>query len=176
VDGKMKLLNLPNKLSLFRIFLVPLLVVVIITKYSSLLATVIFGLAMLTDWLDGFIARTTNQVTTLGKLLDPIADKLLICAAFISLVETGKVPAWMVVIIVGRELAVTGLRAVAASQNEVISASYLGKYKTIIQAVTVILVILNISPWDIICLWLTLILTLASGTDYFIRFKQNIGL
>jgi CDP-diacylglycerol--glycerol-3-phosphate 3-phosphatidyltransferase len=172
----MKILNLPNKLSLFRIFLVPLLVVVIITKYSSLLATVIFVLAISTDWLDGYIARTTNQITTLGKLLDPIADKLLICAAFISLVETGRVPAWMVVIIVGRELAVTGLRAVAATQTEVIAASQLGKYKTALQAITVILLILHIVPWEMISLWLTLILTIVSGADYFIKFKHNIGL
>jgi CDP-diacylglycerol--glycerol-3-phosphate 3-phosphatidyltransferase len=168
-------LNLPNKLSIFRIFLVPLLVVVIITKYSSLLATVIFGLAMLTDWLDGYIARTTNQVTTLGKLLDPIADKLLIGAALISLVETGKVPAWMAVIIIGRELAVTGLRMAAASQTEVIAASPLGKYKTVMQATAVILLILSFPPWDMIVLWLALILTLVSGIDYFLRFRQNIG-
>ncbi len=172
----MSSLNLPNKLSLFRIFLVPLLVVLIITRYSSLLAAIVFGIAILTDWLDGYIARTTDQITTLGKLLDPIADKLLVCAAFISLVETDMVPAWMVVVIVGRELAVSGLRAIAASQSEVIAASSLGKYKTVLQAAAVILLILNMPPLSTIALWLALILTLASGADYFFRFRQKIGL
>ncbi len=172
----MRSLNLPNKLSLFRIFLVPLLVALIITKYSQWLAAIVFGLAMLTDWLDGYIARTTNQITTLGKLLDPVADKLLICAAFISLVGTGKVSAWIVVVIVGRELAITGLRAVAASQAEVIAAGPLGKYKTALQAVAIVMLILNMPPWDMIVLWLALILTLVSGIDYFIKFAQKIDL
>ncbi len=171
-----KPLNLPNKLSLFRIFLVPLLVALIITKYSSLLAATVFGLAMLTDWLDGYIARTTNQITTLGKLLDPVADKLLVCAALISLVGTSKVPAWIVVIIIGRELAITGLRAVAASQAEIIAAGSLGKYKTTVQAIAIVMLILNIPPWDMVVLWLALILTLVSGVDYFIKFAQKIEL
>lgn len=172
----MNSLNLPNKLSLFRIFLVPFLVVLIITKYSSLLAATVFGLAMLTDWLDGYIARTTDQITTLGKLLDPVADKLLVCAAFISLVETNIVPAWVVVIIVGRELAISGLRSIAASQSEVIAASPLGKYKTVLQTVAVVLLILNLPPWSTIALWLAVILTLVSGADYFFKFRQKIGL
>ncbi len=176
LDAIMESINLPNKLSLFRIFLVPLLVVVIITRYSNLLATIIFLAAMATDLLDGYIARATNQITTLGELLDPIADKLLICAAFISLVEMNRVPAWMVVVIVGRELAVTGLRAIAASQSEVIPADPLGKYKTVFQAAAVVLIMMNIAFWDRLLLWLALLITLASGANYFIKFRKNLGL
>ena len=170
--------NLPNKLSLFRIFLVPVLVVVIITRYSPVLAVSIFILAAVTDWLDGYIARSRKQITTMGQLLDPIADKLLICSAFISLVEIGQVRAWMVVLIVGRELAVTGLRAMAAAQEQrVIEASLWGKGKTVSQIVAIVLLILGA---DLACLefpgklamWLALGLTVASGLDYLWRFRR----
>jgi CDP-diacylglycerol--glycerol-3-phosphate 3-phosphatidyltransferase len=143
--------NLPNSLSLLRIFIVPLLVVVLLTPFSEnwfgvprhILGVAIFLAAALTDYLDGKIARSRNQVTRLGQLLDPIADKLLISAALISLVENQLAPAWAVVIIIGREFAVTGLRSIAATDGVVISASKMGKFKMLAQVVTVALLIVS---------------------------------
>lgn len=147
-------MNLPNWLTLSRIFIVPLLVVVLLTPFSEnwlgtpryVVGIAIFLAAALTDFLDGRIARSRSQVSKLGKLLDPIADKLLISAALISLVENHLAPAWAVVIIVGREFAVTGLRSIAAADGMVISASGMGKFKMVAQVVTVALLILSLSP------------------------------
>jgi len=147
-------LSLPNALTLSRIFIVPLLVVVLLTPLSEnwlgvpryILGVAIFVAAALTDYFDGKIARSRDQVSKLGKLLDPIADKLLISAALISLVENHLAPAWAVVIIVGREFAVTGLRSIAATEGVVISASRMGKFKMVAQVVTVGLLILSLSP------------------------------
>lgn len=144
-------MNLPNFLTLLRIFIVPLLVVVLLTPFSEdwfgvprhSLGVGIFLAAALTDYLDGKIARRRNQVTRLGQLLDPIADKLLISAALISLVENQLAPAWAVVIIVGREFAVTGLRSIAATDGIVISASKMGKFKMLAQVITVALLIVS---------------------------------
>jgi CDP-diacylglycerol--glycerol-3-phosphate 3-phosphatidyltransferase len=141
--------NLPNALTLLRIFIVPLLVVVLLTPFSEswfglprhILGVTIFLGAALTDYLDGHIARSRQQVTRLGQLLDPIADKLLISAALISLVENQLAPAWAVVIIIGREFAVTGLRSIAAADGVVISASKMGKFKMLTQVATVALLI-----------------------------------
>jgi CDP-diacylglycerol--glycerol-3-phosphate 3-phosphatidyltransferase len=145
--------NLPNALTLSRIFIVPLLVVVLLTPLSEslgvpphILGVAIFVAAALTDFFDGRIARRRRQVSKLGKLLDPIADKLLISAALIALVENRLAPAWAVVIIVGREFAVTGLRSIAATEGVVISASRMGKFKMVAQVVTVGLLILSLSP------------------------------
>ncbi|MBI5787783.1 MAG: CDP-diacylglycerol--glycerol-3-phosphate 3-phosphatidyltransferase [Candidatus Schekmanbacteria bacterium] len=168
-------MNLPNKLTILRIFMVPLLVVVLLTRYSLNLAALIFSLAALTDWLDGYIARSTDQITDLGKLLDPIADKLLLAAAFISLVDIGRAPAWMVVVIVGRELAITGLRSLIANKGIIIVSSNLGKYKTVSQIIAVLLLILNPVPHlGHISLWIALLLTLVSGVDYFLKTKEVI--
>ena len=147
-------MNLPNALTLSRIFIVPLLVVVLLTPVSEnwlgvpqyILGVGIFVAAALTDYFDGKIARRRHQVSKLGKLLDPIADKLLISAALISLVENHLAPAWAVVIIVGREFAVTGLRSIAVTEGVIISASRMGKFKMVAQVVTVGLLILSISP------------------------------
>jgi CDP-diacylglycerol--glycerol-3-phosphate 3-phosphatidyltransferase len=143
--------NLPNSLTLLRIFIVPLLVVVLLTPFSEnwfgvprhILGVVLFLVAALTDYLDGHLARSRDQVTRLGQLLDPIADKLLISAALISLVENQLAPAWAVVIIIGREFAVTGLRSIAAAEGVVISASRMGKFKMLAQVVTVALLIVS---------------------------------
>jgi CDP-diacylglycerol--glycerol-3-phosphate 3-phosphatidyltransferase len=143
--------NLPNSLTLLRIFIVPLLVAVLLTPFSEnwfgvprhTLGVAIFLAAALTDYLDGKIARRRNQVTRLGQLLDPIADKLLISAALISLVENQLAPAWAVVIIIGREFAVTGLRSIAATDGVVISASRMGKFKMLAQVATVALLIVS---------------------------------
>ena len=164
-------LNLPNRLTLGRIFLVPLLVVFLLSssRINSIIATAIFLAAAITDWLDGLIARRTRQITALGKLLDPLADKLLICAAFISLVQSGRIPAWMVVVIVCRELAITGLRGIAASKNIVVASGWWGKYKMVSQILAIVLLILE-APFSMVATWLALTLTVISGVDYAVRF------
>ena len=138
-------MNLPNSLTLVRIFLIPLLVVVLLTKFDGkeLVGASIFGVAALTDWLDGFLARRRKQVTTFGQLMDPLADKLLVTAALISLVQMELAPAWMVAVILGRELGVTMLRSVAYSRGITIPASPLGKVKMLSQVVAILLLILG---------------------------------
>jgi CDP-diacylglycerol--glycerol-3-phosphate 3-phosphatidyltransferase len=171
--------NLPNALTVLRIFLVPVLVVVLLTRAKTekgiFLGAAIFGLAVLTDYLDGYFARRRNQVTRLGILLDPIADKLLTASAFLSLVEMDAVPAWMVMIILGRELAVTGLRNVAAGWGHLIPASGLGKGKMVAQVVAIFLLLLGrryeiLHMPALVVLWLVVILAVVSGVDYFHRF------
>jgi CDP-diacylglycerol--glycerol-3-phosphate 3-phosphatidyltransferase len=180
-------LNLPNKLTLVRIFLVPFIIVFLIAgeKVPNYTAAAIFFAAVLTDWLDGRIARSTRQVTTLGMLLDPIADKLLISTALISLVQVGRAPAWMVVLIVGRELAITGLRTIAASQSIIIHASDFGKYKMLAEVAAVTLLILDWPPrWGVVaipsfgllCLWGAMLLSIISGAEYFLKFWKVIDL
>lgn len=175
-------MNLPNALSLVRIFLVPVLVVFLIAvpRPYNFTAAAVFLAAVLTDWLDGRIARSTRQVTTLGKLLDPIADKLLISASLISLVQVGRAPAWMVVLIVCRDLAVTGLRGIAASQGVVIQASDFGKATMVTQVVAIALLILHWPEVSLLlgqsALALATILSVASGTIYFRKFWHRIDL
>ena len=175
-------MNLPNALTVLRIFLVPVLVVVLLTRTREgwlLLGVAIFGLAVLTDYLDGYFARRRNQVTRLGTLLDPLADKLLTASAFLSLVEMDAVPAWMVMIILGREFAVTGLRNVAAGRGYLIPASGLGKGKMVAQVVAIVLLLLG-RRFDILrlpglaALWLVVILALVSGIDYFRMFWREV--
>lgn len=180
-------MNLPNKLTLGRIFLVPFIIVFLVVgeKVPNYTAGAIFLAAVLTDWLDGHIARSTRQVTTLGKLLDPIADKLLISTALIALVQVGRAPAWMVVLIVGRELAITGLRTIAASQSVIIHASDFGKYKMLAEVAAVSFLILDWPPqWGfiaipslgVLCLWGAIALSIVSGIDYFLKFWKVIDL
>jgi len=176
-------LNLPNALTALRIFLVPVLVVVLLTRSRSegglFLGVAIFGVAVLTDYLDGYFARRRNQVTRIGILLDPLADKLLTAAAFLSMVEMGLVPAWMVMIVLGRELAVTGLRNVAAGRGILIEASALGKGKMVTQVVTIFLLLLS-RPFPILrlpsllALWIVVFVTLLSGAAYFLRFWRDV--
>lgn len=166
--------NLPNTLTIIRIFMVPLLVVVLLTEFpdKEFWGLAIFLLAALTDLIDGIIARRTDRVTVTGTLLDPIADKLLMSAAFISLVELGLAPAWMVTVIVGREFAVTALRMVAMARQIAIGANRWGKTKTGSQVVAIALLILGrrLGSWMIlgrIALWVALILTVVSMVTYF---------
>ncbi|HKR62746.1 MAG TPA: CDP-diacylglycerol--glycerol-3-phosphate 3-phosphatidyltransferase [Thermoanaerobaculia bacterium] len=175
--------NLPNALTLLRIFLVPFLVVVLLTKFTGreYVGLAIFLVAALTDFFDGWLARRRNQTTRLGALLDPIADKLLMSAAFISLVEMDPthVPAWMVVIIIGREFAVSGLRSIAAQQGVTIAASPLGKGKMISQVVAISLLILGYELGELrrtgtVALWAVMLFALASGVDYFIKFARAV--
>jgi CDP-diacylglycerol--glycerol-3-phosphate 3-phosphatidyltransferase len=177
--------NLPNALTLFRIFLVPFLVVVLLTKFTGreFVGLGIFLVAAVTDFLDGWVARRRKQTTRLGALLDPIADKLLMSAAFISLVEMDPkhVPAWMVVIIIGREFAVSGLRSIAAQQGVTIAASPLGKGKMVSQVVAISLLILGYELGQFrivgtIALWVVMVFALASGVDYFVRFARAVFL
>jgi len=168
-------MNLPNSLTLVRIFLIPLLVVVLLTKFDGkeLVGAAIFGIAALTDWLDGFLARRRRQVTTFGQLMDPLADKLLITAALISLVQMELAPAWMVAVILGRELGVTVLRSVAYSRGITIPASPLGKVKMMSQVVAILLLILGREyVLGSVALWVVLIAALVSAADYYRRFAQ----
>lgn len=178
-------MNLPNALTLARIFLVPFLMVFLIASPEpwSYTAGAIFLAAVFTDWLDGRIARSTKQVTAVGKLLDPIADKFLISAALISLVQVGRAPAWMVVLIVGRELLITGLRSIAASQGIVIQASEFGKAKMVAEVVAVTLLILDWPPagpfpvsLGLFALSVAMILAIASGLDYLRKFLRAIDI
>ncbi|VAX23279.1 CDP-diacylglycerol--glycerol-3-phosphate 3-phosphatidyltransferase [hydrothermal vent metagenome] len=175
-------LNLPNKITLFRIFLVPLIIVFLISPsmWSCFIAAVIFGLAAISDWLDGHIARVTNEVTVLGKLLDPIADKLLITSALVPLVELDRVSAWIVVVIIGREIAVSGLRMVASSQGIHIDASPLGKYKMVAEIVAILFLILDFNLLfhylGQIGIWVAMLLSIASGIDYFVQFWNRLDM
>ncbi len=175
-------LNIPNSLTLFRIFLVPFLVVVLLTKFEGreIVALAIFLIATATDFFDGWLARRRGEITTLGTLLDPIADKLLISAAFISLVEVGLVPAWMVVVVVGREFAVTGLRSIASGQGIVISASGWGKAKMASQITAVSLLILSERYEGLLlpgqaALWIVVAVAVISGARYFALFLSRIA-
>lgn len=179
-------MNLPNSLTLARIVLVPLLVVVLLTKFEGRLvlglpkgyvAAAIFGLASLTDWLDGYLARRRQQITVLGQLLDPIADKLLIIAALVSLVQLGVAAAWMTAIIIGRELAVTGLRGVAQTRGLTMPASPLGKVKMVAEVVAVLLLMLGEEGWPTlvtlgqVSLWVVLGFALWSAVEYYQTFN-----
>jgi CDP-diacylglycerol---glycerol-3-phosphate 3-phosphatidyltransferase len=180
-------MNLPNALTLMRIFLVPLLVVVLLTEFEghrvlgiskALLAAGIFGVASITDWLDGYLARRRRQVTSLGQTLDPIADKLLTSAAFVSLVQLGLAPAWMVAVIIGREFAVTALRSLGHTKGFTIGASRLGKVKMSLQVATILLLIIGwgplpaVAPLGAAMLWVVLVAAVVSAVDYFRRFQQ----
>jgi CDP-diacylglycerol--glycerol-3-phosphate 3-phosphatidyltransferase len=180
-DFSREVWNLPNSLTLLRIFLVPILVVVLLTKFDGreYVGLAIFLVAAITDLLDGYFARRFKKVTRLGILLDPIADKLLISSALISLVELGLAPAWMIVIIVGREFAVSGLRSIAAQQGVAIAASPLGKGKTISQVIAVSILILGYELGEFmfvgkVALWVVMIFALGSGVDYFLRFWKAV--
>lgn len=179
-------MNLPNSLTLVRMFLVPLLVVVLLTEFDNQedmiglskewLGAIIFAVASLTDWLDGYLARRRRQITRLGQIMDPIADKLLTSAAFISLVQLGAAPAWMVALIIGREIGITGLRSLAQSKGITMPASYLGKIKMAAQVTTVLLVIMGHGPFPLlepvgyIALWIVLVTAMWSAVDYYRRF------
>jgi CDP-diacylglycerol--glycerol-3-phosphate 3-phosphatidyltransferase len=179
-DERLKI-NLPNALTLLRIFLVPFLLVVLLTKFEGreTVGLLIFLTATATDFFDGWLARRRGEITTLGTLLDPIADKLLISGAFVSLVELGLAPAWMVVVILGRDFAVSGLRAIASGQGIVISASSLGKAKMLTQVITASFLILAIR-YEIfvlpgkVMLWVAVAVAVVSGAHYFVQFLRRI--
>src|SRR5438876_11410093 len=174
--------NLPIGITITRIVAAPLLILFLISssRVHALIAAAIFVAASFTDWLDGVVARRRNQVTTLGTLLDPVADKLLVAAALVSLLTIDKIAAWIVVVIIGRELAVTGLRAVAAGVGVIVPASRLAKWKTASQYVAITMLILEkglVSPTfhgaAVGVLWVAVALTLVSAVDYFYRFFRK---
>lgn len=174
-------LNVPNALTLSRILIVPLLVVVLLTQIEGreFIGLGLFLVASLTDFLDGFLARRRKEVTALGKLLDPAADKILTSAAFISLVGLGLAPAWMVVVVIAREFAVSSLRSLAAAQDVVLAASFAGKVKTVTQIVAISLLIISdqLGSFDLLAplsLWVALVATLYSGIEYFVRNGRRV--
>ncbi|MBW1721899.1 MAG: CDP-diacylglycerol--glycerol-3-phosphate 3-phosphatidyltransferase [Deltaproteobacteria bacterium] len=180
-DSRDVLLNLPNTLTLFRFFCIPLVAACLNFqgRLGSFLSALFFGLAFVTDFLDGYFARKHGNVTALGKFLDPLADKILVSATMILLIPLDRIPAWVVMLIVGRELAVTGLRSIAAKEGTVIQASSLGKYKTIFQSVATIGLCLHYEYFHVdfhligmVFLWAALGLTLWSGWEYFLRFRE----
>src|SRR5436309_50722 len=170
--------NLPNVLTLLRILAVPVIVVALLgeTPNGDALAAGVFALAAFTDGLDGYIARRRSDITTFGKLMDPLADKLLIIASLVSLVSLDRLSAWVAMVIIARELAVTGLRAVAVEQGVVISASWLGKLKTVLQVGAVFaLIIWNPSPtWVDALVYIAVAVTVLSGADYFFGLRKRL--
>jgi CDP-diacylglycerol---glycerol-3-phosphate 3-phosphatidyltransferase len=187
------LTNLPNLLTLFRIFLVPLLVAALVQQNFAIhwghkllvandfFALILFLAAALTDLLDGYLARRWKQVTTVGTLLDPVADKLLISAALISLVQTRLLPGWMVILIISREFAVSGLRSIAAAEGYTIKAGELGKSKMALQVLGVALIMLSIRwpelhGFALIAMWAVVIFGLASAIDYFRKFWRKVDM
>ncbi|MCQ6557846.1 CDP-diacylglycerol--glycerol-3-phosphate 3-phosphatidyltransferase [Paenibacillus mendelii] len=190
-------MNLANKITLARIFLVPIIMFLLLINvdlkpltfsdfsitWNQILAALIFIVAASTDGLDGYIARKNKIVTNLGKLLDPLADKLLVAAVLISLVEMDKVDAWIAIVIISREFAVTGLRQIALLEGRVLAASKWGKWKTAVQITMIIALLLNNFPFalldfrfDLISSWAAALITVYSGVDYFVKNKNLIPL
>ena len=170
-------MNLPNKLTMFRVVLIPffvLFMLVDITNVDKWIALAIFIIASLTDLLDGKIARKYNLVTNFGKFMDPLADKLLVCAALICLVELSVIPSWIVIIIISREFIISGFRLIASDNGVVIAASYFGKFKTTFQMVMICLMIADIEALNILTtlvMWIALVLTVVSLIDYLVKNK-----
>ena len=170
-------MNLPNRLTVLRVCMVPIFVVFMLWNglgsAAKYVAAAIFILASMTDWLDGYLARKNNLVTDFGKFMDPIADKLLVCSAMICLVEKGALPAWIVIIIIGREFIISGFRLVASDKGVVIAASYWGKFKTVSQMLMVILLILDLggvfNTIAQVLIWVALVLTVVSLADYMVK-------
>lgn len=188
-------MNLANKLTLLRIFLVPVFLIFFLVEgidYGTIVATIVFIVASITDQLDGHIARSRNQITTFGKFMDPLADKLLVTAVFVCLVQIGMIPAWAVIIILSREFAVSGLRSIAASNGLVIAASWWGKIKTVTQMLAILLFLLTVNIMTIgntnllvnffpgflvasnIIFYICVVITIISGIDYFIKNRKVI--
>ena len=162
-------MNLPNKLTIIRILMVPVFVLFLLTelggRFNNLITLVLFVTASLTDLLDGYLARKNNLVTNFGKFMDPLADKLLVCSALICFVATKQLPAWMVIVIIAREFIISGFRLIASDEGVVIAASYWGKVKTTVQIIMIIALIIEF-PYALIIAWIAVILTVVSLVDY----------
>ncbi|KAB0666790.1 CDP-diacylglycerol--glycerol-3-phosphate 3-phosphatidyltransferase [Oryzomonas japonica] len=187
------ILNIPNILTMLRIAAIPLMAFLLLApdQQAGFWAAAVFALASITDWLDGYLARRMGIVTVFGKFLDPIADKLIVMAALIMILPFGRVPAWMVLVVLGREIIITGLRGIASSEGIVIPASDLGKFKTIFQIVAILglvlhydynwlfgidnpLVHVNMHNVGMFYLWIATLLTIWSGVDYLVKFVRVI--
>lgn len=176
-------MNLPNKLTILRILLVPVFIACFYfsTPYAQLIAAVVFSLAYVTDIMDGRIARKRNIITNFGKLMDPIADKLLTCSAFVMLVSFGLISPIAAIIVIAREFLISGFRLVAAGSGNVIAASWLGKMKTISQCVAIVLVLvwpaLGLMNFrlDLIVLWISVLFTIWSGADYIVKNRASVN-
>jgi CDP-diacylglycerol--glycerol-3-phosphate 3-phosphatidyltransferase len=173
--------NVPNVLTILRILLVPVIVAALLdeTPNGDLLAALVFAFASITDWVDGWLARSRNSITTFGKLMDPIADKLLVVAALVSLVSLHRLQAWVAMVIIARELAVTMSRMAATGQGVVISANRWGKIKTTVQVATIFLLIavdpVHHQTWLDALVYLTVVVTVISGVDYFFGLRRRLG-
>lgn len=171
-------MNLPNKLTIFRVILIPFFIVFLlvpITPVDKWIALGIFIVASLTDFLDGYIARKHHLVTNFGKFMDPLADKLLVCSALICLIELERISSWMVILIIAREFIISGFRLIASDNGVVIAASYWGKFKTTFQIIAVCLMIADISTLQLvttIVTWIAVILTVVSLVDYLVKNKD----
>lgn len=193
IEAKSAIWNLPNILTLVRIALIPVMAVLLLSssKDAGFWAAAVFAVASVTDWLDGYLARRMGIVTVFGKFLDPIADKLMVMAALIMILPFNRIPAWMVLVILGREIIITGLRGIASTEGIVISASDLGKFKTIFQIVAILGLLLHYDyhwlfgidhPWfyvnmhniGMFYLWIATIITIWSGVDYLAKFIKII--
>lgn len=181
--NRQQILSLPNGVTILRIVAIPLILVLLfyMGRGYQLLTALLFLGAAVTDTIDGYLARRRGMVTTLGIFLDPLADKLLIVTALIALIPAREIPVWMVIVIVGREIAITGLRGIAVSQGIVIAASALGKYKTVFEAASIFFLILNGSysflnfrSIGMFFLWVALIVAVISGVDYFRKYLKSI--
>ncbi|MDI9502034.1 MAG: CDP-diacylglycerol--glycerol-3-phosphate 3-phosphatidyltransferase [Tissierellia bacterium] len=174
-------MNLANKLTIARVLLIPVFILVYYTSGVGFWAALVFGIATITDTLDGYIARSRKLITTFGKFADPLADKILVTSALILLVGSRIIPAWAVILIIAREFIVTGFRILAASERITIAASPLGKLKTITQFVAILLLLLGNPffgsfPMDLLMFYLSVLLTIVSGADYLLRNKQVLDL
>ncbi len=181
--SRQQILTLPNGLTIIRILAIPIILLLLFypERICRVITTLFFLLVAVTDTLDGYLARRRGMVTTLGKFLDPLADKLLIVAALIALIQARGIPTWMVIVIIGREISVTGLRGIAVSQGIVISASPLGKYKTFFEVLSISFLILNGNYFSIQLyqvgmgfLWIAMGLAVISGVDYFKKFLKTV--
>lgn len=189
-----QILNIPNIITMVRIAAIPLLCVLLLSpeREAGFWAAALFAAASVTDWLDGYLARRMGIVTVFGKFLDPIADKLIVMAALIMILPFGRVPAWMVLVILGREMIITGLRGIASTEGIVIAASNLGKFKTIFQLVAIIglllhydyqwffsidhpLLVVNMHNVGMFYLWIATVITIWSGADYLYKFVRVIA-
>ena len=194
VESKNAIWNIPNILTMVRIFLIPVMAVLLLspTQDAGFWAAAVFAVASVTDWLDGYLARRMGIVTIFGKFLDPIADKLIVMAALIMILPFNRVPAWMVLVILGREIIITGLRGIASSEGIIISASDLGKFKTIFQIVAILGLLLhydyhwlfgidhplfyvNMHNVGMFYFWIATVITIWSGVDYLVKFMRVIA-
>ena len=181
--NRQKILNLPNGVTIIRIAAIPIILLLLFTSGQAypIITAVLFLLVAGTDTLDGYLARRRGMVTTIGKFLDPLADKLLIVTSLIALITARGIPTWMVIVIVGREIAVTGLRGIATTQGIIIAASTLGKYKTVFEVASITLLIFNGDYLKIDfyqvgmgLLWIALVVAVISGIDYFKKFLKTV--